>query len=114
MRWRNRLASHGLHTGPAWRGIDRYGRRPRATRITPKHLGVIVARRAAAAGLAGDWGGHSLRRGLATSALAGGASERSVQRHGRWRSPASMAVYVEEADRFDDTNPTRYLREPGG
>jgi integrase len=67
---------------------------------------------AAAAGLAGDWGGHSMRRGLATSALAGGASERSVQRHGRWRSPASMAAHTDEADRFDDTNPTRFLSGP--
>ena len=26
VRWRNRLASHVFHTGPAWRAIDRYGR----------------------------------------------------------------------------------------
>jgi integrase len=31
VRWRNRLATHVFHTGPAWRGIDRYGRRPRPT-----------------------------------------------------------------------------------
>jgi hypothetical protein len=35
-RWRNRLASHGLHTGPAWRGIDRYGRRPAPLGSPPK------------------------------------------------------------------------------
>jgi integrase len=109
-RWRNRLASHGLHTGPAWRGIDRYGRRPRATRLTTRSLGAVITARADAAGLDGDIGGHSLRRGFATSALAGGASERAVQRHGRWRSPASMAGYIDEAHRFDDTNPTNYLR----
>ena len=109
VRWRNRLASHVFHTGPAWRAIDRYGRRPRATRLTTRSLDAIVARRAEAAGLVGDYGGHSLRRGFATSALAGGASERAVQRHGRWRSPASMSPYVDEAERFDDTNPTRFL-----
>jgi hypothetical protein len=43
-----------------------------------------------------DYGGHNLRRGFATSALAGGATERAVQRHGRWRSPASMSPYVDE------------------
>jgi integrase len=57
----------------------------------------------------GDFGGYSLRRGFATPALAGGATERAVQRHGRWRSPASMNPYVDEAERFDDTNPTRFL-----
>jgi integrase len=109
IRWRNRLAVHAFHTGPAWRPVDRYGRRPRATRLTTKSLDAIITRRAEAAGLDGDYGGHSLRRGFATSALAGGATERAVQRHGRWRSPASMAPYVDEAERFDDTNPTRFL-----
>jgi integrase len=106
MRWRNQLAAHTFHTGPAWRALDRYGRRPRPTRLTTKSLDAIIARRAGAAGLVGDFGGHSLRRGFATSALAGGATERAVQRHGRWRSPASMSPYVDEAERFDDTNPT--------
>jgi integrase len=109
MRWRNRLAAHVFRTGPAWRAIDRYGRRPRPTRLTPKSLDAIIARRAEAAGLVGDYGGHSLRRGFATSALAGGATERAVQRHGRWRSPTSMSPYVDEAERFDETNPTRFL-----
>jgi integrase len=109
VRWRNRLAAHVFHTGPAWRAIDRYGRRPRLTRLTAKSLDAIIARRATAAGLVGDFGGHSLRRGFATSALVGGATERAVQRHGRWRSPASMSPYVDEAERFDDTNPTRFL-----
>jgi hypothetical protein len=49
VRWRNRLAGHVFHTGPAWRAIDRYGRRPRPTRLTTKSVGVIIARRAAAA-----------------------------------------------------------------
>lgn len=93
-RWRAWLASHGLHTGPAWRGVDRYGRRPRATALTTRSLGTIIATRAAAAGLDGDIGGHSLRRGFATSALTGGANELAVQRHGRWRSADSMAGYM--------------------
>jgi integrase len=109
-RWRNRLASHGLHTGPAWRGIDRYGRRPRATRITTKAIDAIITRRAAGAGLAGDHGGHSLRRGFATSAIAAGADKDRVQKHGRWRSAASMSPYIDDAELFDADNPTRYLR----
>jgi integrase len=109
-RWRNRLAAHGLHTGPAWRPVDRYGRRPRATRMTTKAINTIIARRAAGAGLHGDHGGHSLRRGFATTAIAAGADRHRVQTHGRWRSPASMTPYIDEAELFDADNPTRYLR----
>ena len=108
-RWHNQLRAHGLSRGPAWRGIDRYDRRPRAPVSNPQAINLIVTRRAAAAGLDGDYGGHSLRRGFATSALAGGASERAVQRHGRWSSPNSMTPYIDEATRYADTNPTRNL-----
>ena len=108
-RWHNLLRAHGLDTGPVWRGIDRYGRRPRAGRMTPQAISTVITRRAAAARLSGDYGGHSLRRGFATSALAAGASERAVQNHGRWASPTSMAPYIDEAHRYADTNPTRLL-----
>jgi len=46
VRWRNQLAAHAFHTGPAWRAIDRSGRRPRPTRLTTKSLDAIIARRA--------------------------------------------------------------------
>ena len=62
-----------------------------------------------AAGLDGDYGGYSLRRGFATSALAGDANERAVQRHGRWSSPNPMTPYIDEATRYANTNPTRHL-----
>jgi integrase len=78
--------------------------------LTTRSLSTIIVTRAAVAELAGDIGGHSLRRGFATSALAGGAAERVVQRHGRWKSPVSMAGYIDDAHRFDNTNPTNYLR----
>uniref|UniRef100_UPI003F4971F9 hypothetical protein n=1 Tax=Pseudonocardia sp. CA-138482 TaxID=3240023 RepID=UPI003F4971F9 len=109
-RWRARLGSHGIITGPAWRGIDRYGRRPRAGGLTRNHVRLIIVRRAAAAGLdAAAWGAHSLRRGFATEAIARGVPERDVQRHGRWRSRTSMDPYIDAATTFDLTNPTRWL-----
>lgn len=109
-RWRALLGSHGIITGPAWRGIDRYGRRPRAGGLTRNHIRLIVVRRAAAAGLDAErWGAHSLRRGFATEAIARGVPERDVQRHGRWRSRASMDPYIDAATTFDPTNPTRWL-----
>jgi integrase len=109
-RWRALLGSHGIITGPAWRGIDRHGRRPRAGGLTRNHIRLIIIRRAGAAGLdAAAWGAHSLRRGFATEAIARGVPERDVQRHGRWRSRASMDPYIDAARTFDPTNPTRWL-----
>lgn len=108
-RWTNLLRAHGITTGPAWRPIDRHGSRPRATALSTRSIRDTITRRAQAGGLDGDYGGHSLRRGFATTALAGGAAYHAVQQHGRWRSPTSMAPYVEEARRYDDTNPTRAM-----
>ena len=111
IRWRGLLGSHGILEGPAWRGIDRYGRRPRAGGLHRNSIAEIIKRRAATAGLedAEQWGGHSLRRGFATEAIAAGVPERDVQRHGRWRSRASMDPYVDAARTFDGTNPTHWL-----
>lgn len=110
-RWRDLLGSHGITDGPAWRGIDRYGRRPRAGGLHRNSIAEIIKRRAVAAGLedAQLWGGHSLRRGFATEAIAAGVPERDVQRHGRWRSRASMDPYIDAARTFDPTNPTHWL-----
>ena len=108
VRWRNLLGAHGITDGAAWRGVDRYDRRPRAGGLHRNSIAEIIKRRAAAAGLedAGRWGGHSLRRGFATEAIAAGVPERDVQRHGRWRSRASMDPYIDAARTFDPTNPT--------
>jgi integrase len=112
-RWRSLLGSHGIITGPAWRGIDRYDRRPRAGGLTRNSLRLIITRRATAAGLHTQdepgWGAHSLRRGFATEAIARGVPERDVQRHGRWKSRATMDTYINDAHTFDTTNPTRWL-----
>ena len=70
----------------------------------------LPADSAAQAGLNGDYGSHSLRRGLATEAIANGVPEHAVMRHGRWRSSTTMRSYVDDAERFADTNPTRHLR----
>jgi hypothetical protein len=110
IRWRRLLGGHGIITGPAWRGIDRYGRRPRAGGLTRNSIRLIILRRVAAAGLDPvSWGAHLLRRGFATEAISRGVPERDVQRHGRWRSRASMDPYIDAATTFDATNPTRWL-----
>jgi hypothetical protein len=107
-RWRNRLASHVFHTGPGLAGyrpprhppprrpadhqIDQHDHRPPRRRRPGRRL-----RRAQPA------------PGVRHQRAGAGADERAVQRHGRWASPGSMAPYIDEAERFADTNPTRYL-----
>ena len=52
------------------------------------HVGAVtraVQRACARVGLVGEYSAHSLRAGLATSALLAGASTTAIQRHGRWR-----------------------------
>ena len=44
-RWHNQLRAHGLTRGPVWCGIDRYDRRPRAARLQPQAINLIVTRR---------------------------------------------------------------------
>lgn len=118
--WRAHLSRAGVTRGALWRPIHRApsGRQTiRPVRLSGHAINQVVTRRAAQAGLEGDFGAHSLRRGFATEALAGGAAEHAVMRHGRWRSATVMRGYVDDATTFDATNPTRILGlrrpEPG-
>lgn len=110
--WRAHLARVGVTRGAAWRPIHR-SRQDVATirpaRLTGRSINEIIVRRAAQVGLEGDYGSHSLRRGLATEAIANGVPEHAVMRHGRWRSASTMRGYVDDAERFGSTNPTRHL-----
>lgn len=45
---------------------------------------------------------HSLRRGLATSASAAGASFKSIMRQGRWRHEGTVLEYIEAGQQFQD------------
>lgn len=62
----------------------------------------MVKRRAAHAGVAGDFAGHSLRAGFATEAYAHGTAELAIMRHGRWRSASVMLGYVEGGGVWND------------
>jgi len=66
-----------------------------------------VAARAAAAGLEGDFAGHSLRAGFATAAAQAG-SEAAIMRHGRWKSVQIARRYIRQGARWDD-NPAADL-----
>jgi len=51
---------------------------------------------------ADKYSSHSLRRGLATSASAAGASFKSIMRQGRWRHEGTVLEYIEEGQQFQD------------
>ena len=110
--WRAHLARAGVTRGAAWRPIHRSRQDTltiRPARLSGRAINEIITRRAAQVGLDGDFGSHSLRRGLATEAIANGVPEHAVMRHGRWRSTSTMRGYVDDAERFADTNPSRHL-----
>jgi integrase len=65
-------------------------------------LAEIVAARAAATGLEGDFAGHSLRAGFATAAARAGRSEAAIMRHGRWKSVKIARRYIRQGARRDD------------
>jgi len=104
--WRAWLARSGLTDGPAFRAVDRHGRLG-ARRLSDRAVADMIKRRAAAAGLEGNFAGHSLRAGFATESYARGVPELAVMRHGRWRSASVMRGYVEEGALWADNAAAR-------
>ena len=52
---------------------------------------------------------HSLRRGLATSACADGASIPAIMRQGRWKNVSTVMEYIEASLRFEENAATSIL-----
>jgi integrase len=76
--------------------------RPTGVPLSDKHVARLVKRVADAAGLAGDYSGHSLRAGFATAAAAAGASERSIMAQTGHKSLIIARGYIRPAQLFDD------------
>jgi site-specific recombinase XerD len=94
------LEKSGITEGPLFRPIDRFGRMASA-RLSAAAVADIVKRYAAAVGLdATEFAGHSLRSGLATSAAAAGASERSIMRQTGHRSEKMVRRYIKDGSLF--------------
>lgn len=86
----------GAHDGPVFRPVTRHGYvLPR--RINDRSVALLVKRVARLAGLQGDYSGHSLRAGLATSAAAAGAGEAAIMRQTRHKSLTVMRGYIRPA-----------------
>ena len=94
------LQECGFAEGPLFRPINRFGK-VASIRLSAAAVAEVVKRYAAAVGLeAGDFAGHSLRSGLATSAAMGGASERAIMNQTGHRSVATVRKYIRDGSLF--------------
>src|SRR5260370_33318249 len=94
------LESARIVDGPVFRSLDKF-QRVQTGRLSDKAVARIVKRRAKAVGLDPErYAGHSLRAGLATSAAAGGASERAIMAQTGHRSTDMVRRYIREANLF--------------
>ncbi|WP_246143717.1 tyrosine-type recombinase/integrase [Actinacidiphila oryziradicis] len=72
-------------------------------RLTAQAAAQVVERAADAAGLKGQWTGHSLRRGFATAARKAGHDIVSIGRHGGWADGSKALLgYFEDVDKWED------------
>lgn len=93
------LRQSGLTAGPLFRYVDRHGN-VGPKRLSGNAVALVVQRYAVAAGLKGDFAGHSLRAGLATTAAANGVQERSIAKQTGHRSLEVLRRYIRDGDLF--------------
>lgn len=106
--WRDWLRVSGLTEGPAFRSINRHGRMA-ADALSDHSVALIVKRSIVAGAIARGateaeanerakrFAGHSLRRGLATSAAANDAPGHLIQQQLRHKKYDTTAGYISEA-----------------
>jgi site-specific recombinase XerD len=91
-----------IRSGPLFRKVNKADKvEPR--RLSDRTVAIIVKRAVANVGLdTSEYGGHSLRSGLATSAAIAGASERSIMRQTGHKTITAVRRYIREGDLFRD------------
>lgn len=82
-----------VHEGPLLRAVDRYGY-VSGHGLSGRTVADVVKRVALMAGLEGDYSGHSLRAGLATSAALAGAGDVAIMQQTGHTSVAMVKRYV--------------------
>ncbi|RYC29534.1 integrase [Lichenibacterium minor] len=96
------LAASGITAGPLFRGCDRG--KLSAERLSDRQFARVLKKRCAAIGLDPDLiGGHSPRRGFATSAGDAGADLRHTARHMRHAKLETTLGYMEDGDLFRES-----------
>lgn len=112
---REAMAEAGRTDGPLFVRIDRHGRiappmhrhgapiGDPAGRLTAQAAAQVVEKAAEAAGLEGQWSGHSLRRGFATAARKAGHDLVRIGRHGGWADGSrALLGYFEDSDKWEE------------
>ncbi|MFD8739404.1 tyrosine-type recombinase/integrase [Streptomyces sp. NPDC059618] len=112
---REALREEGREDGPLFVRVDRHGRiappmqrhgvpiGDTTGRLTAQAAAQVVTRAAEAAGLEGQWSGHSLRRGFATAARKAGHDIVRIGRHGGWADGSrALHGYFADTDRWED------------
>ncbi|MFF7158117.1 tyrosine-type recombinase/integrase [Streptomyces sp. NPDC008139] len=118
---REAMKDAGRTEGPLFVRVDRHSRvappmfrhgQPigdASGRLSPQAAAQVVEKVADAAGLEGQWSGHSLRRGFATAARKAGHDMVRIGRHGGWADGSKALIgYFEDGDRWED-NPVSGL-----
>lgn len=103
------IALAGLTEGPVFRGIDRWGH-VGAGALHINSLIPLLRSLFARAGVrfAGDYSGHSLRRGFAQWATSNNWDLKTLMEYVGWKNVQSAMRYVQSADPF-----AQYRPEPG-
>jgi integrase len=91
----------GITSGPLFRSLSP-NRRMSDGAIDGRDVARLVKKLALRARLGGDFSGHSLRAGFATSAAAARVSLDAIARTTRHKSLAVLLTYVRPAQAFDD------------
>jgi integrase len=89
----------GIVDGPIFR-VTKWGN-VTAERLSDRAVARAVQAAAEQAGLEGDFGGHSLRAGLATSAAKAGKGEAAIMAQTGHKSSAMVRRYIRHASIFD-------------
>jgi integrase len=96
------LAIADITTGAVFRPVDRHGNVV-DRRLTPQSVALVVKRHMGPLGYdLDDFAGHSLRRGMATTASRNGARDRTIMDTTGHASTATLSPYIDEAQRFND------------
>jgi len=94
------LVAAGIEGGAVFRRVGKGGR-VMGERLSGQAVGFVVKDAAAGAGLdPADFGGHSLRSGLATSAAKAGAGLVAVMSQGGWKSERIARRYIRHGSLF--------------
>lgn len=105
------LSSAGIADGYIFRRLYRFDRLDNGP-LTAHSVNQIIKQRASSAGIPNteEFSGHSLRRGLATSAARLNTPPQVIMRQGRWKQINTVMEYIEAGARFTENAAANVLK----